>query len=70
MTSVRLSTRGSLNSAPIDTCQLTVRRRLEIYRRETAPLTEYYRGQGRLREVQGLGSADDVYRALLRVLGG
>ena len=53
-----------------DDKEATVRRRLEIYRRETAPLTEYYRGQGRLREVKGLGSADDVYRELSRVLEG
>jgi adenylate kinase len=53
-----------------DDTEATVRRRLEIYRRETAPLTEYYRGQGRLREVQGLGPAEDVYRELSRVLGG
>lgn len=53
-----------------DDTEATVRRRLEIYRRETAPLTEYYRGQGRLREVQGLGAMDDVYRELSRVLGG
>jgi adenylate kinase len=51
-----------------DDTEATVRRRLEIYKRETAPLMEYYRGQGRLREVQGQGSADDVYRDLARVL--
>ena len=52
-----------------DDMEATVRRRLEIYRRETAPLTEYYRGQGRLREVQGLGPVDKVYRELSRLLG-
>ena len=48
----------------------TIRKRLEIYRRETAPLLDYYRGQGRLHEVQGAGPADEVYRELVRTLNG
>jgi adenylate kinase len=53
-----------------DDSEDTVRRRLEVYERETAPLLEYYRGQGRLREVPADGSMDAVYRSLSRVLGG
>jgi adenylate kinase len=52
-----------------DDAEATVRKRLEVYRRETAPLMSYYRGQGRLREVPGLGPMDDVYRALTGALG-
>ena len=52
-----------------DDAEATIRKRLEVYRRETAPLMEYYRGQGRLREVPGLGPVDDVYRALVGALG-
>lgn len=47
----------------------TVRRRLEVYQRETAPLLEYYRARARLREVPGLGTMDEVYRSLTRALG-
>ena len=42
---------------------------IEVYRSETAPLIDYYRGQGRLREVEGTGPADEVYRQLVRMLG-
>jgi adenylate kinase len=52
-----------------DDTEETVRRRLEVYRRETAPLMDYYRGQGRLREVRGLGPMDVVYRSLTQALG-
>jgi len=52
-----------------DDTETTVRRRLEVYRRETAPLLDYYRGQGRLREVRGSGPMDEVYRALTAALG-
>lgn len=53
----------------VDDREDTVRRRLDVYRRETAPLLDYYRGQGRLHEVAGLGAMDDVYRSLNQALG-
>jgi len=45
-----------------------VRRRLEVYQTQTAPLLDYYRGQGRLREVPAAGSVDEVYQSLKKVL--
>jgi adenylate kinase len=47
----------------------TVRRRLEVYREQTAPLIEHYRAQGRLVEVEGTGPAPEVYRRLRQVIG-
>jgi adenylate kinase len=52
-----------------DDTEATIRRRLEEYRAKTAPLIDYYRGQGRLREVPGLGAMDEVYRSLTKALG-
>jgi len=43
--------------------------RFAVYREQTAPLIDYYRRSSRLREVQGLGTKDEVYRALLDALG-
>ena len=37
----------------------TVRKRLEVYDEQTSPLIDYYRGQGRLREVPAVGPVDD-----------
>ncbi len=37
-----------------------IARRLELYAAETAPLLEYFGGQGRLVTVDGLGSEDEV----------
>ena len=42
-----------------------IRRRLELYERETAPLVDHYRGLGLLEEVEGLGSEDEVFTRLL-----
>jgi adenylate kinase len=47
----------------------TIRRRLDVYQRETAPLIEHYDAQGRLRIVAAEGSADNVTRRLLDALG-
>ena len=52
-----------------DDSEATVRRRLEVYEAQTAPLLDYYRGQGRLREVPAAGTVDEVYQSLQRVLG-
>ena len=38
----------------------SVRRRLEVYSRQTAPLVDYYRGQGKLVEVDGNRPVDEV----------
>jgi adenylate kinase len=52
-----------------DDTEKTVRRRLEVYREQTAPLVEYYRSRGRLTEVPGDGTMDEVYRRLVGALG-
>ena len=39
----------------------TIRARLEVYDRATAPLTAFYRGRGLLREVDGTGAAAAVF---------
>lgn len=47
----------------------TVRARLEVYERETAPLVVYYERLGTLRNVDASGSPDAVYEAVQRALG-
>jgi len=51
-----------------DDAEPTVRKRLEVYDAQTAPLMDYYRGQGRLREVPAGGTVEDVYRRLMQAL--
>jgi adenylate kinase len=46
----------------------TIRKRLEVYARETAPLLGYYRSSGRLRELDGMGTPEGVYGALNQAL--
>ncbi len=51
--------RGELYQRPDDRAE-TVKKRLEVYFAETAPLIEYYRQQGKLLEIDGEGSIDTV----------
>ena len=41
-----------------------VRKRLDVYREQTAPLVDYYRGRGLLRSVDGMQPVEDVTRAI------
>ncbi len=50
---------GELYQRPDDTAE-TVQKRLEIYFAQTAPLIDYYTRKGRLLEVDGEGSVDEV----------
>ncbi len=51
-----------------DDTEDVVRRRLEVYREQTEPLVDYYRGRELLREVDGVGSVDEVLARIVGVL--
>jgi len=52
-----------------DDTEATVRTRLQVYREQTAPLVDFYRSSGRLKEVVGTGPLDEVHVALTRAVG-
>ena len=47
-----------------------VNRRLDLYETQTAPLIEFYGGQGRLVVIDGVGNPDDVFRRLTVAIDG
>ncbi|HLF10585.1 MAG TPA: adenylate kinase [Gammaproteobacteria bacterium] len=47
----------------------TIRNRLQVYERQTAPLIDYYKGRGLLRTVNATGEMDEVYARLQEALG-
>ena len=47
----------------------TISNRLEVYRSQTAPLIEFYRGKDKLRTIDADGSIDEVYDRFLAALG-
>jgi len=46
----------------------TIKNRLDVYNRQTAPLIDYYKKRGRLKTVDADGGIDDVYGRFLEVL--
>ena len=58
---------GELYQRPDDEPE-TVKKRLDVYFAETAPLITYYRRQGKLLEVEGEGSVAEVTRRIVSAL--
>jgi len=54
----------------VDDTEGTVRWRLQVYREQTAPLVDYYRKHGCLKEVKSIGALEDVYGALSQAVAG
>ncbi|RMF24315.1 MAG: adenylate kinase [Deltaproteobacteria bacterium] len=48
----------------------TIRKRLEVYARETAPLLDFYAGRGLLVEVDGNEEPDEVWNRVQAAVGG
>lgn len=47
----------------------TVRRRIQVYRDQTAPILPYYENAGRLRRIDGMQDVHDVHEAIVAALG-
>lgn len=48
----------------------TIANRLTVYEAQTAPLVDYYRRQGTLLEIDGVGSVDEIRARVMKALGG
>ncbi len=53
----------------VDDGEATVRNRLGVFERQTAPLLDYYRGRGLLRTVSGEGAVEKIRQALREAAG-
>lgn len=47
----------------------TIKKRLEVYSSQTAPLIDYYRTKGILKSVNGTGSIDEIFSSVCNALG-
>lgn len=59
----RLAGRGRADDKPE-----VIQQRLVAYRKQTEPLLDYYRKQSLLREINGLGSVEDIFARVRKVL--
>lgn len=51
-----------------DDKEATIKNRLDVYEKSTAPLIKYYSGKGILKSVKGVGSIDDIFKKVCAVL--
>lgn len=52
-----------------DDKEVTIKKRLDVYDSQTAPLFDYYGKKGILKSVKGTGSIDDIFKAVCAALG-
>ncbi|GFE59210.1 adenylate kinase [Geobacter sp. AOG1] len=53
-----------------DDSEETMRKRLDVYEEQTAPLVTYYSNESLLRSIRGTGSIEEIQQAILRILEG
>ncbi len=51
-----------------DDNEATISNRLRVYEAQTAPLIDYYRGQGKLRSVKGTGEIQGIFASIVQIL--
>lgn len=51
-----------------DDTEETIRKRLEVYEAQTAPLIDYYKAKGNLRTIHGMGQIDAISQRIFKLL--
>jgi adenylate kinase len=54
----------------VDDCEDVIAKRLDVFRRQTAPVVDYYRDQGHVVAINGMQSPDEVFAEILSQVGG
>jgi adenylate kinase len=64
----RLLERGKTSGRPDDQDEEKIRNRYQEYNEKTAPLMEYYQGQGKFYAVDGIGAIEEITERLSNVI--
>lgn len=60
----RIILRGKESGRADDQDENIVRNRVKEYNNKTAPLKDFYKSQGKLKSIEGIGNIDDIFTAL------
>jgi adenylate kinase len=60
----RLLKRGETSGRSDDTNEAVIRKRFAVYKDETEPVADYYREQEKFEMIQGIGTIDEIFKAL------
>jgi adenylate kinase len=63
----RLLLRGKDSGRPDDANPEVIRKRIKEYNDKTAPVADFYRGQGKFNSINGIGSIDEIFAAISEV---
>lgn len=63
----RLINRGKI-SGRADDNEETIKKRLIVYKTQTAPLVEWYEKEGKRNSIKGYGSLEEINAALCKVI--
>ncbi len=60
----RLLNRGKETDRPDDKEESIIRKRLDIYENTTRPVLDYYKSQGKLKGIDGMGSVNEIFERI------
>lgn len=64
----RLVARAEVSNRPDDADPEIIQNRINTYKNSTAPVAEFYRAQGKLSEINGVGTIDDITNRLFSAI--
>jgi adenylate kinase len=65
----RLKKRAEVSGRTDDADPAIIQNRIDVYRKETEPVKEYYDEQSKLEKIDGIGSIDDITNRLYSTIG-
>ena len=65
----RLLSRGKESGRPDDANEEIIRKRIQEYKSKTTPVANYYKEQGKLQSVRGVGSIEEIAESIDTVIG-
>lgn len=64
----RLLNRAKTSGRPDDADPEVIQNRINVYNRETAPVAEFYKAQGKYRGIDGIGSIEEISERLYQAI--
>jgi len=64
----RLVNRGKVCDRTDDQDENVIRGRIDVYNKTTLPVLDYYKAQGKLRSVSGMGSIDEIFERICHII--
>ncbi len=66
----RLKNRAIDSGRPDDADPEIIQNRIDVYNKQTAPVANHYKGQGKYKAIDGIGSIDDITERLFTTIDG